>query len=52
MWHEAQGVGTGDACVPINANPVVAWSKIAVVQEIVLWQVEQLAAAKALPAAG
>src|SRR5207302_4527131 len=38
-------------CEPVKAQPVVLWSKIAVVQVMVLWHVEQFAAAKGAPAA-
>ncbi len=36
--------------MPVNANPVVLWSNVAVVQLTVEWQVEQFAAANAAPA--
>jgi len=49
-WHEAQGVGAGDMCVPVKANPVVLWSNVAVVKLTVVWQVEQLPTANAAPA--
>ena len=37
-------------CEPVSAQPVVLWSKVAVVHVIVLWHVEQFAAAKGAPA--
>ena len=49
MWHDAQGVGVGDMCVPVKVNPVVLWLNEAVVQLVVVWHVEQFAAANALP---
>jgi len=36
--------------MPVSAHPVVLWSNVAVSQEIVVWQVEQFAAAKGAPA--
>ncbi len=51
MWQEAQGVGVGETCIPVSANPVVLWSNVAVVQLTVVWQVEQFAAANVAPAA-
>ena len=48
-WQETQGVGVGDMCVPVKANPVVLWSNVAVVQLTVVWQVEQFAAVNAAP---
>ena len=41
----------GETCIPVSANPVVLWSKVAVVQLTVVWQVAQLAAANMAPAA-
>ncbi len=49
-WQETQGVGVGDMCVPVKAKPVVLWSKVAVVQLTVVWQVLQFAAANVAPA--
>jgi hypothetical protein len=49
-WQEAQGVGDGDMCVPVKANPVVPWSNVAKFQPIVVWQVEQFITANADPA--
>ena len=50
-WHDAQGVGVGEMCIPVSVNPVVLWSNVAVVQLTVVWQVEQFAAANVFPAA-
>ena len=50
IWQEAQGVGVGDMCVPVNVNPVTLWSNDAASQPCVVWQVEQFAAANAAPA--
>ena len=49
-WQEVQGVGDGDMCVPVKANPVVLWSKAAVVQLTVEWHTAQLATANCPPA--
>jgi hypothetical protein len=49
MWHDAQGVGVGEMCVPVNVNPVMLWSKDAASHPAVVWQVEQFAAANAAP---
>jgi len=46
-----QGVGTGEMCIPVKANPVVLWSNDAASQPRVVWHVEQFAAAKAAPEA-
>ena len=51
-WQEMQGVGVGETCIPVKANPVVLWLNVAVVQLTVVWQVEQFAAANVAPAAG
>jgi hypothetical protein len=48
-WQEAQGVGEGEACVPVSAKPVVLWSKEAESQPLVVWQVAQFVGAKAGP---
>jgi hypothetical protein len=48
-WQAAQGVGEGEACVPVRAKPVVLWSKEAESQPFVVWQVAQFVAAKAGP---
>jgi len=37
-------------CEPVSGQPVVLWSKAPVVQAIVLWHVEQFAAANGAPA--
>ena len=50
-WHATQGVGVGDMCVPVKANPVVLWLNVAVVQLTVVWHVEQFPTAKVAPAA-
>ena len=49
-WQEMQGVGVGEMCWPVRANPVVPWSQVAVVKATVVWHVEQFTAAKATPA--
>jgi hypothetical protein len=36
-----QGVGTGEMCIPVKANPVVLWLNVEPVQFIVEWQMEQ-----------
>jgi len=36
-------------CEPVSAQPVVLWSKAAVVHEMVLWHVEQFATANVGP---
>jgi hypothetical protein len=46
-----QGVGDGDTCIPVKANPVVLWLNVAVVQLTVVWQVEQFPIANVAPAA-
>jgi hypothetical protein len=51
MWQDAQGVGVGETCMPVKANPVVLWSNVAVFQLTVVWQVEQFATANVAPAA-
>jgi hypothetical protein len=45
-----QGVGDGEMCIPVKANPVWLWSNIAVVQLTVLWHTAQFAAANCVPA--
>jgi hypothetical protein len=49
IWQEAQGVGVGEMCVPVNAKPVALWSNPAVVQLTVVWHVEQFATANVGP---
>jgi hypothetical protein len=46
-----QGVGDGEMCIPVKANPVVLWLKVAVVQLTVVWHVEQFPTANVAPAA-
>jgi hypothetical protein len=46
-----QGVGEGEMCNPVKANPVVLWSNVAVVKLTVVWQVEQFPNENAGPAA-
>jgi hypothetical protein len=48
MWHEEQATF---ACPLVSRKPVTLWSNVAVVQLIVVWQVEHFVAAKAAPAA-
>jgi len=53
MWQSVQATTFPAGaiwCEPVKAQPVVLWSKIAVVQVIVLWHVVQFAAAKGAPA--
>jgi len=53
MWQSVQAATLPAGaiwCEPVKAQPVVLWSKVAVVQVIVLWHVEQFAAAKGAPA--
>jgi len=45
-----QGVGEGEMCNPVKANPVVLWLNVAVVKLTVVWQVLQFAAANVAPA--
>ena len=52
IWQEMQGVGVGETCIPVKVNPVVLWSNVAVVQDTVVWQVEQFATPNVAPAAG
>jgi hypothetical protein len=49
-WQETHGVGDGEMCIPVKANPVWLWSNIAVVQLTVLWHTAQFAAANCVPA--
>jgi hypothetical protein len=44
-----QGVGDGEMCIPVKANPVVLWLNVAVVQLTVVWHVAQFAAANGAP---
>jgi hypothetical protein len=48
-WQEAQGVGDGEACVPVRVKPVTLWSKEAESHPFVVWQFAQFVAAKAGP---
>jgi len=49
-WQDMQGVGVGETCSPVKANPVVAWSNVAVVKLTVVWQLAQFATANNGPA--
>ncbi len=50
-WQETQGVGDGEMCNPVKANPVVLWSNVAVVKLTVVWQLVQFPTANVAPAA-
>jgi hypothetical protein len=49
-WQEMHGVGDGEMCIPVKANPVELWSNTAVVQFTVEWQTAQFDAANCEPA--
>ena len=54
MWQSVQAVTLPAGaiwCEFVNGKPVVAWSKFAVSQETVLWQVEQVAIGNTVAAA-
>jgi hypothetical protein len=45
-----QGVGDGETCIPVKANPVALWLKVAVVQLTGVWHTAQFVAANCAPA--